>query len=240
MGSFSTAIGKPPQTGRGDKGQFFRNAYQEGAAKIAAEYGKTPQEMAAMPDKWKTDLGSLRVIQKQTDTLEGVLNSFHNNLESWDKVARGLPPTFKSEFAKTFNKMDFTGIQSLDDAKIKLQTQFNDPTAVALGVSALAAAMDMGRINSGGSASIAPTPVSSMDLAHKIVNASANDAARVALKSSLEQDALGQLNGRKKQLKVISDRMGFKNPSMTSPQPVSPTASPTPTPATGWSIKVIK
>ena len=65
-------------------------------AKIAAEYGKTPQEMAAMPDKWKTDLGSLRVIQKQTDALEGVLNSFHNNLESWDKVARGLPPTFKS------------------------------------------------------------------------------------------------------------------------------------------------
>ena len=71
--------------------------------------------------------------------------------------------------------------------------------------------MDMSRINSGGSASIAQTAVSSMDLAHKIVNASANDAARTALKSSLEQDALGQLNGRKKQLQVISDRMGFKN-----------------------------
>ena len=111
--------------------------------------------------------------------------------------------------------MDFTGVQSLDEAKIKLQTQFNDPTAVALGVSALAAAMDMSRINSGGSASIAQTAVSSMDLAHKIVNASANDAARAALKSSLEQDALGQLNGRKKQLKVISHRRIFKSHTVT-------------------------
>ena len=98
MNGYLTAIGTPPQTGRGDKGQFVRDAYQAAATKIAAEYGKTPEEMAAMPSKWKTDLGSLRVIQKQTDALEGVLNSFHNNLESWDKVARGLPPTFKSEF----------------------------------------------------------------------------------------------------------------------------------------------
>ena len=138
--------------------------------------------------------------------------------------------------------MDFTGIQSIDEFKIKLQTQFNDPTAVALGVSALAAAMDMGRINSGGSASIAQTAVSSMELAHKIVNASANDKAREALKSSLEQDALGQLNGRKKQLQVISDRMGFHKPSMNSLKPTTeyPQASPTTQPSSGWSIKVIK
>ena len=241
-GSFLTAIGKPPQTGRGASGLPMRKAYEEGAAKIGVMYDKTPEEMSAMPDKWKTDLGSLRLIQKQTDTLEGVFTSFHNNLESWDKVAKGLPPTFKSDFAKTFNKMDFTGIQSVDEFKIKLQTQFNDPTAVALGVSALAAAMDMGRINSGGSASIAQTAVSSMELAHKIVNASANDKAREALKSSLEQDALGQLNGRKKQLQVITDRMGFKRPSMGTTQPTTapPQANPTTQPSSGWSIKVIK
>ena len=236
-GSFLTAIGKPPQTGRGPSGLPMRKAYEEGAAKIGVMYDKTPEEMSAMPDKWKTDLGSLRLIQKQTDTLEGYLTSFHNNLESWDKVARGLPPTFKSDFAKTFNKMDFTGIQTIDEFKIKLKTQFNDPTAIALGVSALAAAMDMARINAGGSASIAQTAVTAMETAHKIVNASANDKAREALKSSLEQDALGQLNGRKKQLQVISDRMGFKKPSMNTAQPQ---ASPTTQPSSGWSIKVIK
>ena len=76
-----------------------------------------------------------------------------------------------------------------------------------------------------------------METAHKIVNASANDAARDALKSSLEQDALGQLEGRRKQIKAINDRMGFKKPSMNSPQPQ---ASPTTPSSSGWSIKVIK
>ncbi len=106
-----------------------------------------------MPGTWKADAGSLMLATKKRDAIAGQLESFHNNLRTWDQLAKGLPPTFggqaTKDFAKQLEKINFTGARSIDDVKLKIQQQFNDPTVSAYMVSAMAAAMDYARIMQG-------------------------------------------------------------------------------------------
>lgn len=222
IGSEQYALtGVPPRSAMGN--QMVRNAWEDGRAKVALQFGKTPEEMAAMPAEWKANAGALLALQKQTDGMEAVLSSFHSNLESFDRVAKGLDPKFKSDFSRRFSAMDFTGVQTLDQYKQRLLREFNDPTSVALGIAAMESAMDYGRIAAGGSLSVAVTPVSAMENANKLIQSSMNDKSRAAAISALDQGALGQVSGRKERLEAVKKRMRL---SSGEPTPETPAGLP--------------
>jgi hypothetical protein len=102
---------------------------------------------------WKANASSLAFQTKKLDAIEGTLNAFHNNLDTWNSLAQGVAPKLGGErvaaAAKEFQKIDFIGVKALDDVKLRIESQFNDPTVAAYMVAAMAAAMDYARIMQG-------------------------------------------------------------------------------------------
>jgi hypothetical protein len=180
---------------------------------IAKDMNMAPEEIVAQPADWKANASSLAFQTKKLDAIEGQLNSFHNNLDTWDNLAKGIPPAIGGErvkeFAKDLKKIDFIGIRSFDEVKLKIQQQFNDPSVAAMMVAAMAAAMDYGRIMQGPQ-SIASLTEGARNDAERLVNAAADDKARLGIRAALESDTQGQVKGIKDQLSTIRGRMGIK------------------------------
>lgn len=180
---------------------------------IGKELDMSPEEIVAQPADWKANAQSLAFQTKKLDAIEGQLNSFHNNLETWDRLAQGLAPTIGGErvkaLSKDLQKINFTGIRAFDDIKLKIQSQFNDPTVSAYMVAAMAAAMDYARIMQGPQ-SIASLTEGARKDAERLVSAAADDKGRKGIMAALESDTQGQKKGMEDQLTKIRGRMGMK------------------------------
>lgn len=182
-------------------------------AEIARENGMTPEQVVAMPASWKADAQSMAFQTKKLDAIEGTLSSFHNNIDTWNAIAQGTAPALGGErvaaFAKDMEKINFTGVKSFDDVKLKIQQEFNDPTVAAYMVSAMAVAMDFARIMQGPQSVASLTEGSRKD-AQRLIAAGMNDKARAGVLAALESDAQGQVKGIKDQLDTIRRRMGIR------------------------------
>ena len=180
---------------------------------IERELNMTPEEVASMPGTWKADAASLLQATKKRDAIAGQLESFHNNLRTWDQLAKGLPPTFGGQATKDFSKklesINFTGVRSLDDVKLRIQQQVNDPTVSAYMVAAMAAAMDYARIMQGPQSAASLTEGARKD-AERLVNAAANNESRAGIIAAMDSDTQGQVKGLDTQIQRIQDRMARK------------------------------
>src|SRR5437868_3363894 len=183
------------------------------AGEIARELGMSAQEMASKPAEWKADAASLSTQTKKLHSIQGVLNSFHNNLDTWDSLAKGVKPALggkaMDEFAKDLRKVDFTGIRSIDEVKLRIEAQFNDPTVSAMMVAAMAAGMDYARIMQGPQSAASLTEGGRKE-AERLINASVDDKARTGVRAALESDTEGQVKGLRDQMDSIRKRLGMR------------------------------
>lgn len=207
---------------KGTGGGADRNdAVIKRGGELASQLGMTPQEVAAMPATWKANAGSLLMQTKKLDAIEGQLTSFHNNLDTWDSIAKGIAPKIGGErvkaLAQDLKKIDYTGVRSIDDVKLRIEQQLNDPTASALAVSAMAAAMDYGRIMQGPQSTASLTEGVRKD-AERLLAASADEKGRKGIMAALESDTEGQVKGQRDQLEKIRARMGGKAPVIEPPK----------------------
>ncbi len=214
---------------KGTGGGADRNdAVLRRAGEIATSLGMTPQEISAMPAEWKANAGSLLTQTKKLDAIEGQLSSFHNNLDTWDSLAKGIAPKIGGPrvqaLAKDLKKVNFTGVRSVDDVRFKIEQEFNDPTVSALMVAAMAAAMDYGRIMQGPQ-SIASLSEGVRKDAERLIAASADEKGRKGIMAALESDTEGQVKGMRDQLKKIKTRMGGKSSSEPSEKESKPATS---------------
>jgi hypothetical protein len=183
------------------------------AAELAHELGKTPEELSAMPASFKADAQSLMVQTKKLDAIEGQLASFHNNLDTWDSLAKGIAPKLGGEkvkaLASDLKKVDFTGVRSLDEINLRIKQQFNDPTASAVAVAAMAAAMDYARIMQGPQSTASLTEGARHE-AERLINMAADEKGRKGLMAALESDTEGQVKGLRDQRDKIQRRLSGK------------------------------
>ena len=211
---------------KGTGGGADRNdAVQRRGAEIAISLGKTPQGIATMPAEWKANAGSMLIQQKKADAIDAQLSSFHNNLDTWNSIASGVAPKLGGdrvkEFTKEMKKVDFIGIRTLDDMKLRVEQEFNDPTVSALMIAAMAAAMDYARIMQGPQ-SIASLTEGARKDAERLVSVSADERGRRGIMAALESDTAGQVKGLKDQLQVIKDRMAGKKETRRSTDKITP------------------
>lgn len=199
---------------KGTGGGVDRNdAVMRRAGVIAKDLGMTPQELAATSADFKANASSLTTATRKLDAIGAQLKSFHNNIQTWDNIARGLPPTIGSdqtmEWAKQLDGINFIGVQSLDDVKLKIQQQINDPSVVAYLVSAMAVAMDYGRIMTGPQSAAQLTEGARKD-AERLIAAGTNNEARQGIIAALDSDTIGQQRGLEEQTNAIRTRMGMR------------------------------
>lgn len=196
---------------RGSGGGADRNdAVMKNAARIALSLGKSPEQMSSMPAQWKANAQSLVTLTKRLDSTQAALESLHNNLSTWDSLAKGEVPKLGGDATQKLSgilsKINFTGIQSLDDIKLKIQQETNDPTVSAYLVAAMAAGTDYARIMQGPQSAASLTENGRKE-ALSLIKAGANDKAREAIIGALDSDTAGQVKGMEDQRQRISDRM---------------------------------
>ena len=212
------------------------------AARIAGQLGMSAEELASMPAVYKADAQSLSKATQKLDAVQATLESFHNNLETFDNIAKGVAPKLGGEKAKELgkelSKINFIGVQSLDDIKLRIQQQVNDPTANALLVAAMAAATDYGRIMQGPQSAAALTEGARKD-AMRLINAAMDDKARTAVMGALDSDTAGQVKGLEDQREKILGRMRSHRGAGAAAAAVGSGAPPT-TNAKGWKLMVDK
>jgi hypothetical protein len=200
------------------------------AAQEAMKYNYTPEEIARLPQLQKVDLQSLAFQTKKLDAVESVLNSFHNNIETWESVASGQASRFSDkqdkDFANALGKIDFSDIKSFNDAKLKIGQHFSDPAIAAYVTSAFTVAMDYARIMQGPQ-SVASLAVTSMEHAKDLVAAGYSDDARHGVEMILKADANGQVEGMRKQMKNIKERLDpSKHGEVGTERPTATDAAP--------------
>lgn len=194
---------------KGTGGGADRNEYVKFvAAKEAMRFGYSPEEMATIPYEARANMQSLAFQQRKVDQLQAVMQSFENNLQTFDNIAKGKPIPFEkaSDAAKQLPRINFVGVRSIDELKLKIQQQINDPSASALAVAAMTAGMDMARINQGYQ-SVASLTVDAMKHAQALLSVAMDDKARDAALRTLRSDAAGKITAETKQLGTIQDRM---------------------------------
>ena len=180
------------------------------ASEIGKSLGMTPEQLAAAPAEFKADAQSLYFQTKKVDAIEGVLNSFHNNMQTWDQLARGIAPTIGGAQAQALagklQAIDFTGIKTLDEVKLKIQSEFNNPSVAAYLVGAMAVATDFARIQMGPQSAAMLTEGARRE-AIRLISAGMNNQARAAVLGALDSDATGQVKGQRDQLDVTKQRL---------------------------------
>lgn len=196
---------------KGSGGGADRNdAVIRNVAKIAENLGMTPQELVAQSAEFKANASSLALQTKKMDAIETALSSFHNNLDTWDSLAKGVVPQVggphMKELAKDLQKIDFTGVRGIDDVKMRIEQQLNDPTTSAVAVAAMAAAMDYGRIMQGPQSNAALTEGARTE-AMRLISASADAKGREGIIAALESDTEGQVKGLRDQTEKIKSRL---------------------------------
>ena len=216
-------------------GKDANTAVMNRVAKIAGDLGMSPEQIVAQPAEWKANASSLAFQTKKVDAIESVLSSFHNNIETWDNIAKGLPPQLGTEKLKGLGKIDFSQSKTFNDVKMKIQTEFNDPAVAAYMTAAMAVAMDYGRIMQGPQ-SIASLSEGVRKDAERLIAAGLNDKARAGVLGALEADTAGQLKGSKDQLVKIKSRMD----SHGSEKGAAKGGDPPATNAKGWALHTDK
>ncbi len=185
-------------------------AIQNRWSQIAKDLGYKPEELAAMPAEFKSDAQSLYFQQKKADAIQAQLNSFHNNMKTWDELARGVAPTIggaqTQALAGKLQAMNFTDIKSLNEMKLRIQQEFNDPSTAAYVIGAMAVAMDYARIQTGPQSAAQLTEGARKD-AMSLLSAGLSNQARAAALGALDSDATGQVKGQTDQLNAIKARM---------------------------------
>ncbi len=186
-------------------------AVMDNAASWAQSAGLSSDELMAKGSEFKSDTASLGKQTQRMDQLNAVFNSFHNNLDTWNSLAEGIVPQLGGKYTKdvagALRKFDYSGIRSLDEFRMKVDQQFNDPTASAIAIAATEAAMDYAKIMQGGQTIAAPTKAV-MDKAVELLNASADEKGRKGIMAALDSSATGQIKGIEDQLKATKDRLG--------------------------------
>lgn len=208
--------------GYGAKGVGERDQTDSDAAKLAQEMGINAAEAASMPAEKKADALSLLTGQKKLDAIQGQLNSFHNNMKTWDELARGIAPSIGSEQAKALSgqlsRIDFSDVKSFNDVKLRVLREINDPTAAAYAVGAMAVAMDYARIQTGPQSAAQLTEGARND-AMRLIAAGLDDKARGAVLGALDSDAVGQVKGLQDQINAIKGRLSGAPPRTTGKEP---------------------
>ena len=202
---------------KGTGGGADRNdAVVRRAAEISQQLKITPEAVSAMPAEWKANAGSMLLQTKKLDAIGAQLESFHNNLDTWNSLAQGITPQIGGEkvraLAPLLERINFTGVQSIDDVKLRIQQQTNDPTVNAYLIASMAAAMDYARIMSGPQSAAQLTEGARND-AERLIRAGADDNARIGIMAALESDTEGQRKGMEKQLEEIRGRMSRRTGS---------------------------
>lgn len=211
--NFLTSKTLPYRKGTGG-GADRNDAVVRRAGEIAQSLNMTPEAVSAMPASWKADASSLMLQTKKVDAISAQLESFHNNLDTWNSLAQGITPQIGGErvreLGSIIHKIDFIGVQSLDDVKLRIQQQTNDPTVNAYLIAAMAAAMDYARIMSGPQSAAQLTEGARKD-AEKLIRAGADNDARIGIMAALESDTEGQRKGMESQITAIRNRMMNRN-----------------------------
>lgn len=198
---------------RGSGGGADRNDFvMYRAGQIANSLGMTAEELSAKSSDFKSNAQSLAFATKKLDAIEGVLSSFHNNVDTWDSIAKGIAPKLGGDQAKAMGpllaKINFTGIKSLDEVKLRIQQQVNDPTVAAYLTATMSVAMDYARIMQGPQSAAALTEGARKD-AERLISAGLNDNARKSVIGALASDTEGQVKGLRDQTNKIRKRMGM-------------------------------
>lgn len=218
--------------GPGDPNTAVTNRW----AQIGKDMGMDAGQLAAMPDQYKADARSLYFQTKKLDAISGQLKSFHNNIKTWDELARGVAPSIGGEQAQALagklKAMDFSNIKALNEVELRIRQAFNDPSAAAYVIGAMSVAMDYARIMSSQGQSAAQLTEGAREEAIRLIPAGVNDKARAAIVGALDSDASGQVKGLKDQLEETKGRMtghgGRAKPAGGSSLP------------SGWSVEVVK
>jgi uncharacterized protein (DUF3084 family) len=208
----------PSRKGKFDAGDYNRKVLNR-VSEISKELNMNPEELVSQRAEFKADAASLAFQTKKVDAISSTLNSFHNNIDTWNSLAQGVAPELGgkrvAEAAKTFEKINFIGVQKFDDIKLAIQKQTNDPTVAAYLTSAMAVAMDFARIMQGPQSVASLTEGARAD-AERLIAAGADDKARAGILAALESDAQGQVKGLEDQLTAIRKRMGRPTEGRTS------------------------
>ena len=202
------------------------------ASKISNELDMPPQELAGKSASFKADAMSFGNLSKKADVIEAQLQSFHNNLDTWDTLAKGqglkLGSTGSKQLASTLGKINFTGVKTLDEFKMRIQQEVNDPAAVAVLTAASAAAFDYARIMSSQGQSAGQITDSARAEAQRLVSSAYSDKSRAALIATLDSDTAGQIKGLIDQKDKVYGRLTGKGVA----KPASGGGIPQ-----GWSVK---
>ena len=201
------------------------------AAEMAKTAGLTPQEWMAIAPQRKADTASLVNLQKNYDALSGVLESFHNNLQTWNELATNAEVSLGGDqvkrIAREMATIDYTGIASIDDIILRTKAQFNDPRAKAIAAAAMETAMDYARIMQGPQSNASLTE-GAREEAMRIVNASANAEGRAGLTVGLLAGADGQLEGKLFAINNVQDRIAGREEGTTNQKRKTDSAASTP------------
>lgn len=206
--------------GRGTQGrQDILDITRRMTRLMLADKSSTAEQRA----EFRADTNSLVQLTKKSDAIESTLKSFHNNLNTWDSLAKGELPKLGGERVAAMEgqlkKIDFTGVQSLDDWKLKIKQQVNDPTVNAYLVASMTAAMDYARIMSSQGQSAGQITEGARNEAIRLVRAGANDKARAGIMAAMESDTEGQRKGITDQRQQVIDRMTKGKGSSTDKKP---------------------
>lgn len=195
------------------------------AGEIARSLGMSPEELSAKSADFKANAQSLAFATKKLDSIQGVLESFHNNVETWDSIAKGIAPKLGGEKTKAMQAqlqaLNFTGIKSLDEVKLRIQQQVNDPTVAAYLTATMAVAMDYARVMQGPQSAASLTEGSRHE-AMRLISAGVNNEARKAIIGTLYSDTEGQVKGLRDQTDTIRKRLGMRataSPEEKKPDP---------------------
>lgn len=177
-----------------------------------ASRGMTAAQIASDRAGYKANQTSLNALTKKYDSISSTLESFHNNIATWESIAEGQVPKLGGEKFKELGdklkKIDFVGIASLDEALIRAKAQFDDPASAAYLTASFTVAMDYARIMASQGQSAAQVAEGARKEALHIIKAGYNKDARKALIGTLESDTAGQLKGIEDSMQNIQKRIG--------------------------------
>jgi hypothetical protein len=205
-------------------GKDANNAVIARAGKILNEMGMTAQEAAALPNEVKADAKSYSALVSKRDAIEGVMKSFHNNLDTWDRIAKGLPSNMDVRALDGLGSIDFSDVKSVNDVKLKIQSEFSDPKVAAYLVATMAVATDYARIMQGPQ-SIASLTEGARNDAMRLINAGLNDKARSAVMGALDADTKGQVKGLSEKAEETRKRMQSYGKKKEGGSPGEPAAA---------------
>jgi hypothetical protein len=208
--------------------------------RIGEEDSHTGGNLAAGQIEAKVLKSSYAQVSKKKEMLNATMNSFHNNIRTWEEIASGHAPSIGGEklqeMLSATKKIDLSGVAAeIDKAnqnptasstdaqmtdsvianniRLAVSRQFSDPQTVAYMTAAFAVAMDYSRILSSGGQSGAAVTEGARNEALELVQKGLNAKGRKALIGTMESEAEGQIKGSTDQEKAILKRISeISNP----------------------------